>query len=69
LDQNVGFDGSGHDADDLGIGGELAKRLLGAGSTVVDADLKDAPPDCRSVTCASGRSLRLRFAAALARGS
>jgi hypothetical protein len=40
---------SGHDADDLGIGGEPAKRLLGAGYTVVDADLKDAPtgpPQC-----------------------
>jgi hypothetical protein len=40
---------SGHDAHDLGIGGEPAKRLLGAGYTVVDADLKDAPtgpPQC-----------------------
>jgi hypothetical protein len=49
LDQNVGFDDSGHDADDLGIGGEPAKRLLGAGYTFVDADLKDAPtgpPQC-----------------------
>jgi hypothetical protein len=35
--------GSGHDADDLSIGGEPTKRLLGAGYTVVDADLKDAP--------------------------
>jgi hypothetical protein len=49
LDPNVGFDDSGHDADDLGIGGEPAKRPLGAGYTVVDADLKDAPtgpPQC-----------------------
>ena len=49
MDQNVGFDDSGHDADDLGIGGEPAKRLLGAGYTIVDADLKDAPtgpPQC-----------------------
>jgi hypothetical protein len=49
LEQNVGFDDSGHDADDLGIGGEPAKHLLGAGYTVVDADLKDAPtgpPQC-----------------------
>jgi hypothetical protein len=48
LDQNVGFDDS-YDADDLGIGGEPAKRLLEAGYTVVDADLKDAPtgpPQC-----------------------
>jgi hypothetical protein len=40
---------SGYDADNLGIGGEPAKRLLGAGYTVVDADLKDAPtgaPQC-----------------------
>ena len=43
MDQNVGFDGSGHGADDLGIGGKAAKRLLGAGYAVVDADLKDAP--------------------------
>ena len=43
MDQNVGFDDSGHDANDLGIGGESAKRLLGAGYTVVDADLKNAP--------------------------
>lgn len=34
---------SGYDADDLGIGGKPAKRLLGAGYTIVDADLKDAP--------------------------
>jgi hypothetical protein len=40
---------SGHYAGDLGIGGEPAKRLLGTGYTVVDADLKDAPtgpPQC-----------------------
>jgi hypothetical protein len=40
---------SGYNADDLGIGGEPAKRLLGAGYTVVNADLKDAPtgpPQC-----------------------
>jgi hypothetical protein len=34
---------SGHGADDLGIGGEPAEGLLGAGYAVVDADLKDAP--------------------------
>jgi hypothetical protein len=40
---------SGYDADDLGIGGKPAKRLLGADHTVVDANLKDAstgPPQC-----------------------
>jgi hypothetical protein len=53
----------------IGIGGEPAKRILRVGYTVVDADLKDAPPDRRSVTCASGRTLRMRFAASRARGS
>ncbi|HEY1246460.1 MAG TPA: hypothetical protein VGF29_16670, partial [Hyphomicrobiaceae bacterium] len=33
---------SGHDADDLGIGGEPPKRLFGTGNPVVDAYLKDA---------------------------
>jgi hypothetical protein len=40
---------SGYDANDLGIGGKPAKRLLGAGYTIVDADLEDAPtgaPQC-----------------------
>ena len=69
LNHNGGFVGLGYDPDDLGIGGEPAKRLLGAGYTVVDADLKDAPPDHRNVTCASGRTLRMRFAASRARGS
>ena len=43
MDQNVDFDDSGHDADDLGIGRKPAKRLLGAGYTVLDTDLKNAP--------------------------
>ena len=34
---------SGQDVDDLGIGGEPAKRLLREGYTVVDADIKYAP--------------------------
>jgi hypothetical protein len=34
---------SSHDANNLGICGESAKRLLGAGYAVVDADLKDTP--------------------------
>ncbi len=33
---------SGHDANDLVIGGEPTKRLLGASYTTVDADFKDA---------------------------
>jgi hypothetical protein len=49
LNHNVGSSASGYNADDLGIGGKPAKRLLGAGYTVVNADLKDAPtgpPQC-----------------------
>jgi hypothetical protein len=40
---------SRYGADNLGIGGEPAERLLGAGYAVVDADLKDAttrPAQC-----------------------
>jgi hypothetical protein len=33
---------SGHDADDLVIGWEPARRLLGARYSIVDADFKDA---------------------------
>jgi hypothetical protein len=33
---------SGYDADDLVIGGEPAKRLLGARYAIVDADFKNA---------------------------
>jgi hypothetical protein len=43
LDQTSVSTDSSDDADDLGISGEPAKRLLGAGYAVVDADLKDAP--------------------------
>ena len=34
---------SSHGADDLGVGREAAKRVFGAGYTVVDADIEDAP--------------------------
>ncbi|MBO0741522.1 MAG: hypothetical protein J2P51_08845 [Hyphomicrobiaceae bacterium] len=41
---DVAFDESGHYADDLGIGGEPAKCLFGAGHTFINADLKEPAP-------------------------
>jgi hypothetical protein len=40
---------SGDDGNDLGIGGKPAKRVLGAGYTVIDENIKDSPtgpPQC-----------------------
>jgi len=51
---------SGDEADDLGIGGEPSKGLLGEGDAVVDADLETprraaAVPPARPVaSCRSG---------------